>query len=183
MKKIVIILSIFFVFIYEILLSLLMSSVEKFEELALPTIASSENPTPNSYMELDKIPAEYDPKTATKNGDVVGLHGRGYNVKKLEDFVEGFKKKSLNIGDMIRITSYTIEGYAIIHDLIISNEGIKLIEDRTRNKFAHPSDRIKVYYNVIGINVDKRNNLIVYTVITDKGEELPLVTFREGYIY
>ena len=182
MKKIAYILSIFLVLICGMSISVLKSSVAIIEEFAIPTLASIEIPKSSSYINLDKLPAEYYPQLAKGNGDVVGLHGIGYNVKKLENFVDAFKRKSLNIGDMIRITSYTIEGDAVIQDLSISSDGAKLIVDNTRDKYSQPSDRIKRYYNIVDIKIEKRDNKTFYRVITDKGEERPLVTFMDEYM-
>ncbi|MCT4544632.1 MAG: DUF4362 domain-containing protein [Vallitalea sp.] len=96
----------------------------------------NENSISNSHDELDKLPQKYTLKLAEKNGDVIAIHGKSYNIEKLDEFIEKFKKKEAHEGDMIRITKYTTEGDAIIHDLIIRNEDIKLVVDNTRDEFA-----------------------------------------------
>lgn len=131
-----------------------------------------EKTIPNSYEELDKLPQKYTPEIARKNDDVVTVHGESYNVEKLDKFIDRFENKKANTPDMIRITMYTTEGDAIIHDLIASIESIKLIEDNTRDKFSSPENRKKIEYRLVDIFKRTNSSGISYIVKTDKGEEL-----------
>lgn len=134
-----------------------------------------EKPISNSYDELAKLPQKYTPKLAEKNGDVVAVHGKSYNIEKLDKFIEMFKNKTADVGNMIRITTYTIEGDAIIYDLIISDEDIKLIVDNTRDTFSSPKDRKKKDYKLVDIFKKNQNESISYIVKNDQGEEAILV--------
>ena len=75
----------------------------------------------------------YTSETAIKNGDVVNLHGKEYNVEKLEQFMENVKK---GVNDKIRITQYTVEGGAIITDLEYDGEKINYTYDTTRDNWG-----------------------------------------------
>ena len=77
----------------------------------------------------------YTSKTAIKNGDVVDVHGKQYNVEKLDKFIENVKN---NNKDKVRITTYTIEGGAIITDLDYDGENINYTNDNTRDNFGKP---------------------------------------------
>jgi len=74
--------------------------------------------------------APYTTETAIKNGDVVVVHGKQYNVKRLEKFMENIKN---NKNDKVRITAYTIEGGAIVTDLEYDGKKINYIYDSTRD--------------------------------------------------
>lgn len=128
-----------------------------------------------SYKELDSLPKNYDSELAQKNGDVVGIHLKIYNIEKLDKFMELFKKQKTDIQEMVRVTTYTVEGDAIIHDLIISNKGMKLIEDNTRDKFSNTENRIKREYKVIDFYKQNGNNGISYVAKTSSGEEIPIL--------
>jgi len=132
----------------------------------------------NSYDEFDKLPQKYTPKLAEKNGDVVEVHGKNYNIEKLDKFIERFKNKEASVGDMIRITTYTVEGDAIIYDLIISDKHIKLIVDNTRDVFSSPEYRKKKEYKLVDIFKKNQNEAIYYIVKNDKGEESTLVSVK-----
>lgn len=125
----------------------------------------------SSYEELDKLPQIYGFKLATKNSDVVKAKDINYNIEKLDKFIENYKNNKKDTINMIRITNYTAEGDAIICDLIISNEGIKLIQDNTRDKFSNKENRKKTEYKIVDIFKLNEYEGISYMVKTDKGEE------------
>ncbi|MEG0773855.1 DUF4362 domain-containing protein [Clostridium sp.] len=179
MRKVVAILIIFTISFLPLGFSFKTSSIVKVK----PTeaIENSEKPISNLYLDLDKLPEDYNHELAIKNGDVVGLHGLGYNVYKLDDFIEGFKNNTLTLGDMVRVTRYTIEGDPVIFDLIISDDGSSLVIDHTRGKFISPADKKRVYYKVKDIFIKRENKRTYYKIITDTGEELPIATFKDGY--
>ncbi len=63
-------------------------------------------------------------------------------------------------------------------DLIITNDGVKLIIDNTRDKFANLENRRKREYNIVDIFIENGNNRIYYRVKSDTGEEIPLISFK-----
>ncbi|WP_242835777.1 DUF4362 domain-containing protein [Clostridium sp. DL-VIII] len=129
----------------------------------------------NSYKELDKIQMKYSIDTAKEDGDVISSSiDEYYNIEKLDKFIENYKNKKSNVGDMVRIISYTIDGGVIISDLIVNDNSIKLTVDNTRDQYASEKDRKKIEYKVIDINKtnNEKNNFISYYVKTDQGEEL-----------
>jgi hypothetical protein len=127
--------------------------------------------TQNFYEELAKLPQQYNAKQAQKDGDVVNVGGIQCNIEKLDKFIENYKNKKANVGDMVRITGYGDEGSAIIRDLIIDSDGIKLIEDNTRDGFSSEKDRIRTEYKVVDVYKTNGNGCILYYAKTDQGNE------------
>lgn len=125
------------------------------------------------YDDLNKIPRDYILEDAIKNGDIVFFFKSTYNVDKLETFYNRFKNKVLQNGDMIRLTGFTIEGDAIIQDLTYNNNSLKLVIDKTRDKFLSIEESIITEYKIVDIYT-KGNKNIEYFVITNTGEELLL---------
>lgn len=138
-----------------------------------------EKPITYSYESLDKLPQKYNSQLAEKNGDVVNIKGKSANIEKLDKFVEDYKNNKVNIGNMVRITVYTDEGDAIIQDLTIDSEGIKLIEDMTRDNFSSAENRNKTEYNIVDIWRTIKVDGIFYIAKTDKGEEKILFYDRQ----
>ncbi|WP_164917285.1 DUF4362 domain-containing protein [Clostridium sp. JN-9] len=143
----------------------------KTEEKTVTPTLNTEKSVTNSYEALDKLPQKYSHELAEKNGDVVNIKGRSSNIEKLDKFIEDYENKKASSGNMVRITKYTNEGDAIICDLIIDGEGIKLIEDTTRDKFSSKEDRKKTEYKISDISKTKKEEGISYIAKTDKGEE------------
>ena len=84
--------------------------------------------------ETKKLPEKYTPELACKNGDVVASSKIGtINTEKFIKFIDNVNKGNK---DRIRITSFTIEGGAIIQDIIYNGENIVLIQDTTRDGFG-----------------------------------------------
>lgn len=150
------------------------SNTVKSEEKPLPSTTSIEKLVSNSYEEMDKLPQKYDSELARENGDVVKVHGKDYNIEKLDKFIENYKNEKENVADMVRITTYTIEGDAIICDLIIDSEGVKFTEDMTRDNFSNAESRKKTVYNAVDIYKTDSTEGISYMVKTDTGEEIVL---------
>lgn len=181
MRKVAIIFLIFTISFFCTGYSLKKYHVAKAQESLGLTLINGENPMWNSYLELGKLPEEYNNDLAKKYGDVISLHHFKHNVEKLDKFYEAYKNKELKNGDMIRITSYTIEGDPIIKDLVIYKNGPKLVIDRTRDKFANLKNRKITHYNIVNMFVEKKDNHTIYFVKTDKDEDLILFSFKEGY--
>jgi hypothetical protein len=127
---------------------------------------------PNLYVELDKLPKEYNSKLAQENGDVVYIKGKVYNLNKLADFYAAFKDRKAELSKAVRVTHYTTEGHAIINDLVISDEGVKLIVDNTRDEFMSSEDRKITEYKVSDIVIEKKNDAACYTVKVKNGKGL-----------
>ncbi|MPN09087.1 hypothetical protein SDC9_156375 [bioreactor metagenome] len=144
------------------------------ENLCTP-IVGDENYSSPHYLNLDKLPKDYGYELAIKNGDVVGRWGKVYNLEKLEKFIVAYESKTLNVDDMIRITTYSIEGEPLIKDLIFTEAGLKLIVDPRRNTFVNPED-IKIdEYNVTSILIEIKNRYRTYKVKIDSNKEINLI--------
>jgi len=117
------------------------------------------------------LPQEYHSDEAQKNGDVVRTKGIYYNIEKLDKFIENYKNKKANLGDMVRVTIYGDEGGALIRDLIMDSEVIKLMEDNTRDKYSPQKNRIITTYRIVDIyRIDTSG--ATYYVKTDQGKEM-----------
>ncbi|MCT4508083.1 MAG: stalk domain-containing protein [Tepidibacter sp.] len=144
--------------------------------MSLPPITNAEKIIIKSkriYNELEKLPENYTFELALSKGDVIGHHGEGYNIEKLDKFIDQFRNKKLNIGGMIRITHYTVEGDAIINDLVFTDEGLKCIKDSTRDKFGATDN--KQEYKVLDILKTNEKNMTYYDIKTGKDEKLSLI--------
>lgn len=89
--------------------------------------------TVSTWIESTDLPEDYTPDIAQSYGDVVGVHGKAYNVQRLDEFISNIDAQ---VNDHVRITQYTVEGDAIIYDLIWDGQQILLIIDSTRDKFG-----------------------------------------------
>jgi len=141
----------------------------------LNTTINGEKLSSNSYEELDNLPKKYTPEMAQKNGDIVGVHGKVYNIEKLDEFIKKYKEKKVSATDMVRITSYTIEGDAVVYDLIISGKDIKLIFDNRRDEWSAPEHRKKFQYNIVDIFTESKDEGVEYKARNDKDEEILLL--------
>lgn len=172
MRKIIIILSSL------VILALLSSCSSKTinpvkpQEKSLTTSVKTEKNSLNSYETLDKLPREYNSKLAQEKGDVVYAIDKVYNPNKLADFFEALKRGKEELSSMVRITQFTTEGDAIINDLVIGDEGVKLIMDNTRDKYAGTGDRKITEYKVSDIVKEEKGEKICYTVKIDKNKGL-----------
>lgn len=143
------------------------------EEKPLLSPANVEKTITNSYVEIDKLPQEYNSELARKNGDVVSVEGKTYNIEKLEQFIETYRNK--DVVNRIRIIVYNSgRNDAIIRDLIIDSEGVKLIEDFSRDSlfFIRDKNSVRTEYKVVDILKTPRFRPegIYYIAKTDKGE-------------
>lgn len=148
--------------------------------ILLTLISSCTSNTPDasksSYTDLTNLPKVYGSEIAEKNGDVVCVHGNNYNIEKLEQFIEKFKDGKANISDMIRVTTYTIEGDAIIQDLTVTDEkNMNLIMDYTRDKFG---PKYIKECNIIDIFTKEENDNLLYMVKTDENIDITICYSR-----
>lgn len=75
----------------------------------------------------------YSPNTAIANGDVVSVHGKTTNLDRLDEFIS---KVHSGENDKIQVTTYTIEGDAIISTLSFDGKIIECKVDTRRDAFA-----------------------------------------------
>lgn len=130
--------------------------------------------TKGSYEKLNKLPKKYNADMAKKDGDVVQVNGGiQCNIEKLDAFINNYKKKQANLEDMVRITAYGEDGGPTIRDLFVGWNGIKLIQDNTRDKYSSEENRVITEYKVADIYTrDNTSGYRTYYIKTDKGEEM-----------
>lgn len=75
----------------------------------------------------------HNPEQAEQSGDVVVLHGGMRNGDKWNTFMKNVEKKQQ---DQVRVTMYTIEGGAIIHELIYDGSAIQSTYDNSRDAYG-----------------------------------------------
>lgn len=137
--------------------------------------STQNNSTQNSFVELEKLPKEYNVDDAEKDGDVVQILGDiKYNIEKLDKFMENYKDKRANVGDMVRILMSGEDGGPTIRDLIINSDGsIKLKNDNTRDGMSSEENRVIKEYKVVDIYTrDNTSGYRTYYIKTDQGEEM-----------
>lgn len=118
----------------------------------------------------------YKPEIAQQNDDVVCVHGNNDNIEKLEQFIERYKNSKANISDMVRVTTYTIEGDAIIQDLTVTGEkAMKLRIDSSRDTFGSVD---LTEYNIVDIFTKEENDNLLYMVKTDKNIDITICYSR-----
>lgn len=78
-------------------------------------------------------PNTYKYNTAVKHGDVVMGPSGPANVEKLHTFIQKLQDHQ---PDRIRVTTYSKEGYPIIHDLDYDGKVIRCTTDNTRNRYG-----------------------------------------------
>lgn len=129
----------------------------------------------SEYKALSELPEKYDSELAKNNGDIVNIHGKGYNVEKLDSFMSSLKKKE---AAMIRITQYTVEGDAVIKDLIYDGKFILLKDDNTRDQFASAENRRVIEYKVSDIIITQSSDGIEYDARIENGDMIPIILIK-----
>lgn len=104
-------------------------------------------------------PSAYKPNQAIANGDVVGLMGKTTNLDKLKDFINNVKKQKK---DKVRVTTYTVEGDAIIKTLNFNGKNIECSVDSRRDKFSSHDLRKITKYTFTNIDIELNNNNTIY---------------------
>lgn len=118
--------------------------------------------------ELGELPNRYPADLARENGDVV----QGSNFDKLDRFIDNFRA---NIPDRVRIVAYTIEGDAIISDLIYEAGKLTLISDSTRDRFGRGEI---TEYELRDVDWEARGEYIYYLAELITGQEITLTYKR-----
>ncbi len=77
----------------------------------------------------------YTPEQAEHNGDVVNIHGRFLNVNKWDAFLTNVQG---GVSDYVQITSYTIEGDPIFHNINYAKPLMEYTSDTTMDAWGAP---------------------------------------------
>ncbi len=88
---------------------------------------------------------------AIKNGDIVNLHGKFINIERLVQFLENVKAKKK---DEIRVTSYTIEGDPIFHDIKHDGKNLILKYDNSKDKYGSSNIFSVVCDNIVQVETE-----------------------------
>lgn len=89
--------------------------------------------SPVSMKTFPEIVEPHNPEQAEQSGDVVVLHGGMQNGDKWNAFVKNVKNQKQ---DKVRVTTYTIEGGPIIHELIYDGTAIQTTYDNSRDAYG-----------------------------------------------
>ena len=104
--------------------------------LMLLTACQANDPRTNASgitQAFPEIIEPHNPEQAEQSGDVVVLHGGIRNEDKWNTFMKNVEKKQQ---DQVRVTMYTIEGGAIIHELIYDGSAIQSTYDNSRDAYG-----------------------------------------------
>lgn len=128
------------------------------------------------YDDLNTLPKYYSANIAKEKGDVVILHKVAVNLEKIDKFLDSVKKEKPN---MIRITSYTPEGYALIEDIIYDGTYIKINCDTSRDINA---DRENATYYASKIMKKEKDGGILYIAKLSNGESFDIAYINEDIL-
>lgn len=104
--------------------------------LTVLTACEANDPTVDSPVVLNSFPEiiePHNPEQAEKSGDVVVLLEGIRNQDKWNTFVKNVKNKQR---DQVRVTMYTMEGGAIIYELIYDGSAIQSTYDDSRDAYG-----------------------------------------------
>ncbi|MFC9706613.1 DUF4362 domain-containing protein [Paenibacillus sp. NPDC056933] len=109
--------------------------------LMLLTACEANDQTVDSPVILNSFPEiiePHNPEQAEQSGDVVVLLEGIRNGDKWTTFMKNVKGK---LQDQVRVTMYTIEGGAIIHELIYDGKAIQSTYDNSRDLYGSKQGR------------------------------------------
>ncbi|PIH59288.1 DUF4362 domain-containing protein [Paenibacillus sp. LK1] len=104
--------------------------------LIMLTACEANDPTVDSPVVLNSFPEiiePHNPEQAEQSGDVVVLLEGMRNKDKWNTFVKNVKNKQQ---DQVRVTMYTIEGGAVIYELIYDGSVIQSTYDKSRDAYG-----------------------------------------------
>lgn len=104
--------------------------------LMLLTACEANDPTTDASgitQAFPEIIEPHNPEQAEQSGDVVVLHGDIRNEDKWDTFMKNVEKKQQ---DQVRVTMSTIEGGAIIQELIYDGSAIQSTYDNSRDLYG-----------------------------------------------
>lgn len=137
--------------------------------LMLLTACESNDETANVSMSTNSFPEiiePHNPEQAEQSGDVVVLLEGMRNKDKWSTFMQNVKNKRQ---DQVRVTMYTIEGGAIIHELIYDGSVIQATYDNSRDAYGSKQG---IRTNTCkGIGTMKSEQGRVFYVLTDCEKE------------
>jgi len=122
--------------------------------------------SPVSANSFPEIIEPHNPVQAEQSGDVVVLLEGMRNQDKWNTFVKNVKNKQQ---DQVRVTKYTIEGGAIIYELIYDGSAIQSTYDNSRDAYA--SKQGMTTNTCKGIGTMKNEQGRVFYVLTGCGKE------------
>ncbi|RAW10134.1 MULTISPECIES: DUF4362 domain-containing protein [Paenibacillus] len=137
--------------------------------LMMLTACEANDPTVDSPVVLNSFPEiiePHNPEQAEQSGDVVVLLEGMRNKDKWNTFVKNVEKKQQ---DQVRVTMYTIEGGAIIYELIYDGSVIQSTYDNSRD--AYGSKQGITTNTCKGIGTMKSEQGRVFNVLTDCEKE------------
>lgn len=132
-----------------------------------PAMTISQTPavlnTPTFTLELKVLPDPYVPEDAAKNGDYVNVHGKVNNASKLTEFYE-----AVDAGESaaLRVVRYTIEGDAIIADVVFDGSIFHLTVDTTRDAYGVGEITEKEYLHMLAYETEEYR----YVYLTNEPE-------------
>lgn len=104
--------------------------------LMMLTACEANDPTVDSPVVLNSFPEiiePHNPEQAEQSGDVVVLLEGMRNKDKWKTFVKNVRNKQQ---DQVRVTMFTIEGRAIIYELIYDGNSIQSTYDNSRDAYG-----------------------------------------------
>lgn len=119
--------------------------------------------TPAFEISLGDLPNPYPPEEAVSNGDYVNLHGQISNESKMTEFLEAVAEGR---PAAIRTVNYTVEGDAIIGDIVFDGDKFSVSCDTTRDAFGARQVTQSAYANLLEYERDGTR----YVFLTDEGE-------------
>ncbi|UPK44892.1 DUF4362 domain-containing protein [Paenibacillus pabuli] len=138
--------------------------------IMLLTACESNDETTNISVSTNSFPEiiePHNPEQAEQSGDVVVLLEGMRNQDKWKTFVKNVKNKHQ---DQVRVTMYTLEGGAIIHELIYDGSAIQSTYDDSRD--AYGSKQGRKTNTCKGIGTMKSEQGRVFYVLTDCEKEV-----------
>lgn len=97
-------------------------------------------------IKLTDLPNPYPPDQAVANGDYVNIHGGTSNSDRMAAFLEAVYAKR---AAAIRCTNYTVEGDAVITDIVFDGSKFSVQIDTTRDAFGEQQVTQHEYRNML----------------------------------
>ncbi len=130
-------------------------------------------PVPTISITLADLPDPYPPEQATANGDYVNVHGQTSNSDRMTAFLAAVSAKR---PAAIRCTNYTVEGDAIIADVVFDGSKFTVDLDTTHDAFGEQKVTQHEYRNMLQYEQDGTTQVYL-TNETKITEDL----FRSGF--
>ena len=112
-------------------------------EIGKSDITASE---PYGIAPLDTLPRDYPASLAAENGDVVLGSGAAANGERFDEFL---KMVSLGVPDTVRLSQYTVDGKAVISDIVYNGCNFTITTDSSRDNFSAEALTGGIYSSII----------------------------------